>query len=341
MRILITGSFRTSDETSFAQFKLLCNSLGEKLADGKHCVLVCSSSDHTADKHIVAGMIKSKTKPVVEVYFPMSDGSEMPYKDSFSTPVDLKYKPCQGGFRVVHLNCVQNADVVIAIGGSDRGTGTLYSIYSAELLEKPVALIPYFGGAAKETWDYFNGRYYGQLNAGVFSNPTNPNFLNWATDILEAVKQLAKRNPFLRKNAFVGVISSIFALGAVGGWLYLFFSGIPENVPLRVCLMMGTSSVVGSMLRILGREAGLLDADISVKRPVIAAVTGLLVGFALFLLAEFSNLTLNGKEIPLEKVENINRMALTMSPLLLLASLLLESAWAKLISKGSEQITSI
>jgi hypothetical protein len=92
------------------------------------------------------------------------------------------------------------------------------------------------------------------------------------------------------------------------------------------------------MLRILLRHLHVLHTEWEEAYPFVSVVVGLLMGFGLLLLAQFSNFSLNGTTITLKGITDTQRIGTMLSPLLFFASLFLEEAWSRLSQKGRKYL---
>jgi hypothetical protein len=89
---------------------------------------------------------------------------------------------------------------VIAIGGSHLGTRNV--IYSAELMSRPVILIPAFGGASHDCFDYFRGRYYTGDEANLLRQSWSSDADTVAANVLKMTKSFTKRYHTTRVGRF-------------------------------------------------------------------------------------------------------------------------------------------
>ncbi|MGB2696761.1 MAG: hypothetical protein WBD28_02745, partial [Candidatus Zixiibacteriota bacterium] len=241
----------------------------------------------------------------------------------------LNLKPFQGDWRVAHLHAINHADAVIAIGGSTKGTST--SIYSAEVMKRAVILIPIFGGAAREAWGYFHGRYYTDIEANQLQSFKIEKDPTWGSEVVKIIESLAHRNSLSQKGL---VLTSVIAICSIVGWAYLF-STLDNAISkqLFVWLLLTCASICGSMFRIILRNIGTFQSKWSTTHPIVSVVAGLILGFGFILLAQGANLSLNGTTIQLDTLEEAKRVGGTLSLLLFSCSLFLEAAWRALSQK--------
>ncbi|ETX06185.1 MAG: hypothetical protein ETSY2_18635 [Candidatus Entotheonella gemina] len=248
MRVLVIGSKRHLDDIQGERFNDSSRSLGAALATAGHEVIVCSPSFHTADPFIIEGMktvlgthrvtlfrLPSESEELYkQVYEPSELGSQVPGKLIFD------HRIAEGGWRVIHLHAIRYADVVVAIGGSTSGTHT--TVYSSELLETPVILIPTLGGAAENAWSYFRGRYYSDGEANILQRPWHPGADTWGTQIVEVIQSFAKRNPMAQTHYREDMVAAALGALSVVSWFFLFFG--PSKGQLTLTLVtLGVNQV--------------------------------------------------------------------------------------------------
>lgn len=253
----------------------------------------------------------------------------MPYTERRDehTEVNFDYATVEGGWRVTHLRALREADLVVAIGGSSRGTYNV--IYSAEVLEKPVLLIPTFGGAAKEAFRDFT-YYYKQI--GIY------------TELLQGVKgdrmysfvdKLYRKNPFQKQKTTSKIVRAVFGVAAFLIWFFMFWEPnqwVESHV--AVLLMISSSAVAGGILRNTLRLVGAIrtrwDANL-----LIELLLGLLLCFGIFLIPQMVGLLLNAEAATLETVEDVRRVGGGLSLISFLGALFLEDAYQKIEQKGT------
>lgn len=341
MKFLVLGSCRHLDDGEQLEFAAACEALGEAFSRAGETFILCSRSPHTADPHILKGVRQAKATQKVTVYeasVQESDG-ELAQQANSQDQIwkDITVRTHEGEWRTLHLRAIREADAVLAIGGSSRGTQT--SIYSAELLSKPVILIPSFGGACSESWGYFRGRYYLDEEADTLYQrwASRPEVL--AKSICGVSRKIIRR--YHRNSQSRLERSGLIALTIISLaiWTYLMF-GVTVVMPpaAALCLLLATASVSGSLLRIIARRVGALTSQWAEDNAAFSIILGLLIGFGLLLVGGFANLALNGKLMTVANHDDARRIGFSLSPILFLVGLFVEQAWARLNEKGMNQL---
>lgn len=214
LRILLIGSQR-DEQTD--EFRSAARELAVALAPIASQFIVCSTSPSTVDRYALEALRERARKTRVTLIYPSqtADGGALADVEATrarSHPVEVRPHEVRGGWRAAHLQALHDCDVVVALGGSPRGTGTV--IYSADVLGKPVVLLPTHGGAAADAWRDFNQLYTDEERLVLRAATTRA---GWAPDVAAAVAAIASRNPF-RKHRGAGKLCTVVLL-AVVGWL--------------------------------------------------------------------------------------------------------------------------
>lgn len=358
MKIFIIGSKRKEqDEQEKERFNKAGIELGKAIARAGHTAILCSQSENTIDPYIIQGILNEEGTHSVIFLIPETEAKER------SEYLDDLYKKSNGqlkleriqqkGWRIVHLLAAKEADVIIAIGGSvykedssnrkkiSEESGTLAMIYTAEILEKPIILLPFLGGAAKEAWDYIAGRYYKNVNIDHLQNYIQESDTEWGNKIIEMINRLKRNNPFKKINPKSMIFTVLVGIVSLIGWLYLFFASPDiELLPreLILCLLWGLASIFGSMFRIILQNVGAVEPEWKPSHSIISVVIGSFIGFVLFILVQITNLVLNGNSLSVTDPDDFNRVSLTLSFLLLLASLFPEVTWRHWSKKSMEYL---
>jgi hypothetical protein len=344
MKVLILGSNRHLQDEQKAGFAEACEALGAAFAQGGRSLLLCSQSSHTVDPYVLKGTKRKKAKNSVVLYQPsVTENVEqgLPPAESPDAKLwkDVPTKIVEGGWRVVHLRAIRDADAVVAIGGSAGSTQT--AIYSAELLLKPTILIPTFRGTAFDNWGYFRGRYYREEEAERLRQSWDGRADDTAKSVVETIGTIVKRQaqPISAPLERAGLV--LLALSSLVLWTYVMFA-MPKFIPpaLALCLLLAAASVSGSILRVFLRNLGALSTDWAESHAAMSIVLGLLIGFGLLLIGGFANLSLNAKMMTVDTYDDARRIGLTFSPLLFLVALFLEQAWARLSQRGLGRLKS-
>jgi hypothetical protein len=169
MKVTIVGGWSESPEDNKdwqvdvadpATFIAACESIGERLAEKGHTIVVGSEKENSADPHVVRGYLKSATPTgpdgAIEVIEGIQ-GEKVLYRNerksekhqrifsgkrtSFSGP-----QPPRAAEKIV---ATRDADALIAIGGLND---TYVAGIAAMLGRKPVVPFASFGGAALQLW---------------------------------------------------------------------------------------------------------------------------------------------------------------------------------------------
>jgi hypothetical protein len=332
MRIFVIGSYRAPNDARRQIFEEACKALGTSLAHRGTSFLLCSDSNLTADPHVLEGARSVVTRQSLDVIFyrPSEEAPLQPLPHAQNLRVVVRR--CQGGWRVTHLTAIHDSDAVIALGGRSLGTQT--AIYAAELLQKPVILVPCFGGATKEAWAYFR-HFYGPEEESVFSQDWGPNSKTFAEQFVTTAFKLAKRNPFrrIRRAAFAWYL--LFVLGALACWCTLFFAGVALRIgTVSLIFLLMSASTLGTVLRGILRTLGAMKSEWRTTHPLLEGLAGIILAFALFVLCEAANFVLTGKAVKIDTIEELQRVGFSVSLLSFLSALFLEDAWAILEEKG-------
>lgn len=300
MKILVVGSFRDQSDENLNDFRSACRALGSVLARQNHRVILCSTSESTADRYVLEGM--DQTAEVARVIFYRLDrGLADPLADRVTAElfgslnnVEIDQRYVDGGWRVVHLKSINEADLVISLAGTERGTGTV--IYSAEALGKPVFVVPIFGGASEHAWRDFK-RFYTSEEVAVLQRPWRESG-TWAGELLDAAVDFARRNPIAKVRASDAVSSVIVSLSLVVGWIaaLLRVDGglIPPLVWAYAMILFAT--YLGVMLR-----HSIASGRYDWRRRLYDFFQAILVSFAVFILAEGVNVFVTDKGILLDR----------------------------------------
>ncbi len=337
---------RTSEKLD--TYRKACEELGAAFVKEGHTIIVCGSSPNTVDPYVVKGVESVDGKHNVYVYRPsersediptkLRDLSPLPYNQEDYRNINFKLVSSQREWRHAHLRAIHDCDVLVALGGSPRGTGPV--IYSAEVVETPVVLIPQFQGLARETWRDFI-RYYSPdeqrelLDTIDFSK-------KWGERIVKLVIDIARRNPFSKINFKDATLKGVVMLLALTGWFVLFSSEIPSLPPwLPVFLMMLCASLVGSLMRNILRVLGAIRTKWMTTNIFLEVLLGLGLTFAIFLLPHGLSYILDGEPATLENLGDIQRVGICLSVLCLCVGLFPEEAWQKLASAWKERLNII
>lgn len=157
MKIFIVGSARELPEVKKREMESACYSLGSALAKDGHTLILGSDAQDTADAFVVDGVAAESDASSCRIYvYRKRDTDHRPFGDrGFSSDV-LRVRDDFLEQTAAHAKSVQDADVVLLIGGHQK---TLAAGYVAHALDKPYLPILCFGGNSAELWPDFEARY--------------------------------------------------------------------------------------------------------------------------------------------------------------------------------------
>lgn len=281
-RVLLVGSYR---DTAPDPFRRASQSLARALAPEVRQFIVCSLSETTMDHHALKALKSSAPDSSVLFIHPRPEDPDGPDADllkakSVFQPLEVKSLEISGGYRAAHLRALQECDLVIAMGGSPRGTSTV--IYSADVLGKPTVLIPTFGQAAEAAWRDFSRLYTDTERDLLRTSSDDP---SWAANVSTAALSIARRNPFSKANAQSNVVLLLIALIGVTGWLGvqrdLARSSPVLTVAADLVAGLAFAAVVGLVVGERDRKVRLGAIDV-----VALALNALVVSFTIVLFSE-------------------------------------------------------
>ena len=158
MKIAAFGSWIVGAETRWTstgkqqQFKEACNAIGKAIVTAGHEVIVGSSRENTADKHVVDGVLAALPPTEagaqsITVIRPFEE--ETAYVElSLEYRLRFLFKDRTGlPAAAVKVLAVTDADAVITIGG---GEGTYMAGLAAMMAKKPLIPVGSFGGASRQ-----------------------------------------------------------------------------------------------------------------------------------------------------------------------------------------------
>jgi|NGEPerStandDraft_6_1074524.scaffolds.fasta_scaffold49071_3 hypothetical protein len=289
-RIFLVGSFRQPEPDSF---RSAAGKLAKALAPHAREFILCSTAESTLDWHAMLALKPMSPPQKIRLIHTRPEENEGAAPDilqlrSELLPAVLDPAEVSGGWRAAHLRALQECDVVIAMGGSERGTGTV--IYSADVLGKPIVLVPCFGGAAKGAWRDFGRNYLdeerNQLRGSLEA-------ADWAENIAAAAVSIANRNPFAKSapNSFPLLVLATTAVMAWGLVQWDLGRGAPL-LPLVAGLLGGLflAGLMGLTVAERARPTSLRLPDIG-----ILLTTALLIGFSTLMFNELLSFLVLGR----------------------------------------------
>jgi hypothetical protein len=329
------------------EFQDACRHLGRELGKRGHGLTVGSSRLTTADPHVVEGFADANSccrRQYLTVVRPSpsvvdSDGGpSRPYTASNVPGVKIKNIDPEGNHRVAHLRSIILADVVVGIGGSPRGTGTV--LYSAEVLRKPVAVLPAFGGASGSAWTDFK-RYYSDVEKDAFSSDINGDCGIWASAVIDQLEALTKRNPFheARWTQVLWVVL-LFVAGAAA-WGYCFATANTESsVSIGVTIggMALSASIVGTSLRRALLAGGFPWSGVLNAHPAYEWVIGTGIALALIIISVLAGQNIANRSVDITDVDTVRRIGSTVSAIMFGSALFVEDVWSRLKERGRSEL---
>lgn len=329
MKVLLIGSKRHIEDAEMVRvFEDSCRSIGRVLSDRKAEILLVSGSGSTVDPYVAAGANSSSFGAKLALFSPdaetiaADDGRSIGVFDQAQYPnAEIRKREIDGGWRVVHLRALSDCDVVIAVGGSPTGTGTV--VYSAEVLGKPVVLVPTLGGSAKNAWRDLKRYYTPEQRQMLQAVPDGS--LAWAQHVVNAAFAIEHRNPFVTISSRRIAVYLASIVAAFFGWFGVYSL---DKVILpgwfEVGMMLFLASVVGSLARASLESTGYLRPIAGARNPLSILLTGVSVSLAVFFLPQGAVQILNGGALPIDSVESVRRIGLALSTLAFFASVFVE-----------------
>ncbi|WP_190242048.1 TIR domain-containing protein [Bradyrhizobium algeriense] len=167
------------------QFKEACNAIGKAIIAAGHEVIVGSSRESTADKHVVDGVLAAlprterevRSITVIRPYEEVAAYAELSekYLNRFLF-IDRPGLPAAA----VKVLAVADADAVITIGG---GAGTYMAGLAAMMAKKPLIPIGSFGGASRQLIAAARAFDQDAKPLDALNAPWGPGVLQWAETI--------------------------------------------------------------------------------------------------------------------------------------------------------------
>ncbi|MCR6482065.1 hypothetical protein M8542_04510 [Amycolatopsis sp. OK19-0408] len=336
MKVFIVGSPRGAGAEGEA-FREFCRELGQVLVQKGHQVILCSTSETTADRYVFEGVDRAAVNGKV-VHFRLDQTQGDPGRrlkaESFlhalrSVDVDLRY--VEGGQRVVHLRAIREADLIVSVGGS---SGTAAAVYSAAVLEKPVMVVPSFGGASKDAWSDFRGFYNTDEKNLLQKSPQLSS--NWTQEFIELAARFVRRNPMVEVRAAEVVASVATSVVLVGGWIAAFvrvnLGFLPPVAWTYVLIMIAT--YLGVLLR-----HSFSSAKYSWRHRVNDLFQALIIAFAVLIFAEGVNALVAGSGLLLAKGSDVQLLGWRLSIVGFSSGFLLDEYYKVIQAKARKFVT--
>jgi hypothetical protein len=207
-------------------------------------VIACSISENTLDRFVFEGMNSIEGPHPVQFFLPDEEYQNGPPADldafrQSASNLEISPITVNGGWRPTHVRAIREADVVLAIGGDERGTGNV--IASAEVLEKPVLVVRSFQGAANNAWQDLSHYYTDPEKQTLGASPSD----SWPAEIVKLCRDFAKRNPMRRSKLLPGIIAAFVTVLLLVAWLVLIGS---ESV-VQITVLAIIAATLGVVLR--------------------------------------------------------------------------------------------
>jgi hypothetical protein len=319
-KIHIVGS-EPRNSTNFEEMKLACAAIGKEIASRGFGVVIGSLRPNTADYYVIQGM--SEVDCVSEVIF---------FRKAGETPVEEPELPNgKGKFNLVerkyqgnrHLTALLESRAIVVIGGQ---SGTSTAGFAAFSLKRPVLAVPQFGGAAKEIWDAVSSRYGQVLTHAELDMLSAKWGDSSASCVVNAAIKLSKNNPFDDRVQHPQIFLSAVTLILIAAWMLLFNYGSQVTGTVNYAmffLMIGISSVIGTITRTLINVYFEVVEVFSSKKILSDFVLGIIVGFGFFLILQASGILLTGDKLKFD-AQAFQRLSVFMSLVTLASAFLLE-----------------
>jgi hypothetical protein len=295
LKVFIVGSNRHSpNDLAKEELGQAAANLASSLLDLGHSLILCSTSQRTVDRAILDSLVTDRKGGIIRFVQPdkatlgteWTDMSELVRR---SVPLTVSSTEVSGGWRPAHLRALDDCDVVVALGGSDQGTGNV--LYSAEVLGRPLVSIAYFDGATKTSFRDFS-RYYTDKERTLLQS--KPDTQKWPSEMANLVVEIEKRNPF-KTNKTVRLVTSIcVAILAIGLWMVLQWN-LSRKAPFgpfipSIFLAISASAFAGIIISERSKLGKSSFGDL-----LELALESILIGFASLLLSELAGILLSGK----------------------------------------------
>ncbi len=175
MRIFVIGGTTVNPTDPMfqkhkADLERACNQLGRSLCTAGHSAIICSPFENSADLEVMRGFAETPPRrPAIEIHYPDSPAvqtrlDEVLRQLALSTVSRHPHPPPQAdtqeawryAWLLCQLNAIERSHVTIAIGGQPDGSANMLLLL-AEGRQKPLLPIPFFGGAASQS--FYRRRY--------------------------------------------------------------------------------------------------------------------------------------------------------------------------------------
>ncbi len=334
MKILIIGSSTLIKKSSEKdEFNNACVEIGKEIARRGHKIIICSASKKTADYYVLQGYCSERTNSEVVVYRPSRDclqeeadtGFEQLSRDPDIRCQNFKIKTVFGGWRPVHLKAIKMSDIVIAVGGTQRGLGQV--VRFSEIEGKPIIVIPSFGCAAGEIWTDIK-HYYDQETQTILEQRSISN--GWSKRIITIAEKYYRHNPFDEIHITNLIIKFIISIILVIGWLFLLFAKNPFiSSDWIFIFMLLFASILGSILRNALVDQNIITSNWGQRNILLQCLIGVILIIPVFSIPQLFGYMLNEQFASISSLVDARRIGFVLSIFSLLASLFQEEAFEK------------
>jgi hypothetical protein len=238
---------------------------------------------------------------------------------------NLKERQINGGWRSTHLAAIRDSDIVIALGGSDRGTGQV--VYFSEIEAKPFVVIPIFEGAAGKVWNEIKHYYNQEMQAKLMQKP---DINTWSKDIINIAEKTIHNSRFRTINIRDLILKLIIGICLTIIWFYLLFTVQPPfgNVFIFIGMLI-TSSLMGSTLRNELIKRNIIISNWGISNYLLDCLIGILLILPVYCIPQLFGYMLNGEPAKINTIENARRVGFELSILSFIAALFQEEAFKR------------
>ena len=334
-RVFAIGSFRDGCKGTAEQFQQAAKLLGKALADHACDLVLNSESPRTVDPWIFEGYCKGSKPKQVTIHRPDAKHavgeSSRPYASTTDKRVSLSYPKSGGTFRTSHLRSIAYSDIVLAIGGSAKGT--LNAVSAAEVLLKPVAGVVAFGGATEEAAPDYQHYYNDSIRRQLVSTLDDLTE-TWANQFVKGLIELSNSNPVARSRA---TLHPLAALAVFVASVFVWIAGYTNtwdlleqySLPTVGAMLVATCSFVVVLQRV-AMAIGLPVPSKNPGSPILEWLVALGVAvLLLFITLAAGNLIANKTLEPLD-LADLQKTALTVTALAVTSTLATEASWKKI-----------
>ena len=243
----------------------------------------------------------------------------------------MNYPKAGGTYRTSHLRSIASCDVVLAVGGSARGT--LNAVSAAEVLLKPVAGVLAFGGATEEVASDFQD-YYNDLNRRRLVSSLNSLSEPWANQFVEALIDLARSNPVARSRATMHPLAALAVFGAsLTVWITGYTNAwrlLTDYSLLMVAAMVFAACAFAVVLQRIAMAIGLPVPSKNPGSPILEWLVAMGVAGLLILIGLAAGNLIANKTLEPLGVPDLQKTALTVTALAVASTLATEASWKKI-----------